>query len=209
MKLTTKKKLRDIRYRVIGHTILCLLALLAGFVGLTVYQQFFRNSSQTADSATEAKTLSNDDKLTENSYTVQYVIDGDTFVISYEGKSTKVRLIGVDTPESVHSDSARNTAWGKKASRFTKKLLKGKKVSLVLDTEKTDRYGRLLAYVYFTKNGKKTMLNRYLVQKGMARAVCYEPNHKYKKAFEKAQKKAKKDKKGFWKDGLKAAFPNL
>jgi micrococcal nuclease len=141
-------------------------------------------------------------------YKVERVVDGDTIVVSIDGKSTKVRFIGVDTPESVSSDESNNTAWGKKASNYTKKRLSAAKVYLKYDTQKEDVYGRTLAYVY-TKNGKNyAMYNKELVRKGYARAVCYEPNHKYKKEFNKLQKEAKKAKRGFWKDGFKNAFPN-
>lgn len=144
-----------------------------------------------------------------NAYEVISVADGDTFKIRYQGELISVRMIGIDTPESCHAtDSKRNTAWGKKASKYTRKKLTGRIVYLSFDKEKYDRYGRLLAYVYVLNgDGKKIMYNKTLVKKGYARAVCYEPNHKYKKEFNKLQKQAKKAKKGFWKDGYDAAFP--
>lgn len=135
------------------------------------------------------------------------VTDGDTFVVRYKGEDNYVRMIGIDTPESVHSDKNRNTRWGKKASSYTKKRLSGKTVYLEFDVSKYDRYGRLLAYVYTKNDGKYIMYNKTLVKSGYARAVCYEPNHKYKDVFERLQKKAKKQKKGFWKAGYKKAFP--
>lgn len=144
-----------------------------------------------------------------NACEVVSVADGDTFKIRYQKKLISVRMIGMDTPESCHATNAgRNTAWGKKASRYTRKKLTGKTVYLSFDKEKYDRYGRLLAYVYI-KNGKgrKVMYNKTLVKKGYARAVCYEPNHKYKKVFNKLQKQARNAQKGFWKDGYDAAFP--
>lgn len=147
--------------------------------------------------------------LTLQKYDVLNVVDGDTFKIMCDGKKTSVRLIGVDTPESVHSDSSRNTDWGKKASDYTKGLLSGKQVMLEFDVDSHDKYGRLLAYAYLvTKKGNKgKMVNRLLAFKGYARAVCYEPNHKYKDLFEKAERRAKNAKKGFWKDGYNKAFP--
>lgn len=135
------------------------------------------------------------------------VIDGDTFVCSQKNKRVTVRLIGVDTPESVHTNPAKNTAWGRKASRYTKKRLAGKTVHLSYDTQRVDRYGRTLAYVYTKKKKTYVMLNKQLVKKGYARAVCYEPNHRYKALLEKQEKQARKQKKGFWKDGYLTAFP--
>lgn len=140
-------------------------------------------------------------------YRIIRVVDGDTFKVRYQGKNISVRLIGVDTPESVHRDTYRNTKWGKKASQYTKKELTNQMVCLQFDSAKYDKYGRLLAYVYVKDHGKYRMYNKKLVQKGYARAVCYEPNHKYKKEFALLQKQAKKQKLGFWKDGYKKAFP--
>lgn len=142
--------------------------------------------------------------FTNNSGSVVRVKDGDTYVIEINGNEETVRLIGVDTPESVHKNKAKNTKWGKKISKIVKKKLKkGTKVKLTYDKGEKDIYGRTLAYVYV--DGK--MINEYLVEKGYARAVYYAPNGKYRKKFEKLQKQAKKKKKGFWKDGYKKAFP--
>lgn len=145
-------------------------------------------------------------KANNDGYVVKRVIDGDTLLLKKDGKEIRVRLIGVDTPESVHKDKKRNTKWGKKASKYTKSHLTGKVVYLESDTEPLDRYGRTLAYVYTDKN-KKTMFNKELVKNGYARAVYYAPNGKYRTEFESLQKKAKKEKKGFWKTGYNSAFP--
>lgn len=150
--------------------------------------------------------MRSDAKDTYKTYKVVYVVDGDTFKILYHGKLTSVRLIGIDTPESHHmTDPSRNTVWGKKAAKYSKKMLTGKNVRLTFDRQKTDRYGRVLAYVYLGKS----FYNKKLVDKGYARAVYYVPNGKYRKVFERAQKQAKRKKAGFWKDGFSKAFPTL
>lgn len=138
-------------------------------------------------------------------YKIVRVKDGDTYVINIGGKDKTVRLIGVDTPESVHSDPARNTTWGKKISKIVKKKLKkGTKVTIKYDKAKEDKYGRTLAYVYL--NG--SMINKWLVKKGYARAAYYAPNGKYKEDFESLQDKAQRENRGFWADGYEAAFPS-
>lgn len=159
--------------------------------------------------AFSASRKSHTDAVADNGYKVVSVSDGDTFKIRYQGELIPVRMIGIDTPESCHAtDPDRNTVWGKKASRYTKKKLAGKTVYLSFDKEKYDRYGRLLAYVYIKNSkGRKVMYNKTLVKKGYARAVCYEPNHKFKNSFNRLQKQAANKKKGFWKDGYTAAFP--
>src|SRR5688572_18099377 len=80
------------------------------------------------------------------------VIDGDTIEIEQDGKPVKVRLIGVDTPETVHP-SKPVEEYGREASKFTTNLLKGESVFLEFDKDKADRYGRLLAYVYRAPDG--------------------------------------------------------
>lgn len=112
-------------------------------------------------------------------YDVVRVIDGDTIVVNYNGKEETVRLIGVDTPESVHPTASKNTEAGFAASRFTHVYLNGKKVSLELDVQERDQYGRLLAYVYVDG----MMFNEKLLQAGYASVATYPPNIKYVDRF--------------------------
>jgi len=114
-------------------------------------------------------------------YKVLRVVDGDTIVVDYNGTEEKVRMIGIDTPESVHPDSERNTAQGKKASKYTESMLEGKYVTLEFDVQERDKYGRFLAYVYL--NGK--MFNKTLLENGYAVVSTYPPNVKYVNEFVK------------------------
>jgi micrococcal nuclease len=75
------------------------------------------------------------------------VIDGDTIDIMYIGKKERIRLLNVDTPESVHPDHSRNTAMGRKAADYTKSRLYAQTVDLEFQSKKRGLYGRLLAYV--------------------------------------------------------------
>ena len=81
-------------------------------------------------------------------YKVIRVVDGDTNIINYHGKKERVRLLRVDTPESIHPDKKQNIPMGKTASNFNKKRLNGKNVDLEFEGEKRDKYDRLLAYVF-------------------------------------------------------------
>ncbi|MBR1702590.1 MAG: thermonuclease family protein [Lachnospiraceae bacterium] len=119
------------------------------------------------------------------------VIDGDTIEIS--GNVT-VRLIGIDTPESVHPDEKRNSDYGKIASAWTSDLLTGKFVQLEYDIEQTDTYGRTLAYVYL--DGE--MVNEILLRKGLARTMTIPPNTKYARHFQELEQEAKKNNVGLW-----------
>ena len=142
-----------------------------------------------------------DSKL--EAYEVDYIIDGDTFFVRTSKGRMKVRLIGVDTPESVASDEytaktgKKNTTEGKQASEFTTKTLSGATVWLEYDEEKTDTYGRTLAYVYLDAN-KETMLQELLLNNGMARCMEIEPNTKYASHFSKLEATAKANGTGFW-----------
>lgn len=129
-------------------------------------------------------------------YEVLRVIDGDTILISYNGIKEKVRLIGIDTPESVHPDENRNVEFGKTASDYTKSKLEGKEVSLEFDVQERDKYGRLLAYVYLDG----IMFNKTLLKEGYAKLATYPPNVKYVEEFTKIQEKARENKVGIWND---------
>jgi len=117
------------------------------------------------------------------------VVDGDTFVVSWNGTQQRVRLIGVDTPESnrnakVYRDASRSgrsieilIEEGKRAKEFVKRLLHpGDLVRLEFDVQQRDRYRRLLAYVYLS-DGR--MLNEVLLQEGYASIMTVPPNVKH------------------------------
>lgn len=133
-------------------------------------------------------------------YDVVRVVDGDTIIVSVEGEEVKVRLIGVDTPESVHEDETKNTSEGKEASEWTTNLLTGKQVYLEYDVENEDNYGRTLAYVYLDDG--KTMVNRLLLENGLAQVMTVQPNSKYADEFYDLQVVAREAGKGFWGTGF-------
>jgi micrococcal nuclease len=127
---------------------------------------------------------------------VTRVVDGDTLVVNYKGAEEKVRLIGVDTPESVHPDASRNVEEGIIASNFTKDKLEGKEVELEFDVQERDQYGRLLAYVYIDG----IMFNKTLLEEGYAQVATYPPNVKYVEEFTEIQRTARENNKGLWND---------
>jgi micrococcal nuclease len=134
-------------------------------------------------------------------YKVVRVVDGDTIVIRYNGKYEKVRLLCVDTPESVHPDKKQNIPMGKVASRYTqKKLLDeyGKYVDLEFEMSRIrGNYGRLLAYVF--TNGQN--LNLDLVRRGLSPYYTkYGKSKKYDAEFRDAEKQARKENLNIWGD---------
>lgn len=129
--------------------------------------------------------------LSQDYYEVSKVIDGDT--IELENGET-VRLIGIDTPETVHPSKAVEY-YGKEASDFTRMLVEEKQVKLEFDVQKLDKYNRLLAYVYLEDG---TFLNAELVKEGYAKVSTYPPNVKYADLFTKLQKEARENNRGLW-----------
>lgn len=126
---------------------------------------------------------------------VVHVVDGDTIEVNLNGKKETVRLLLVDTPETVHPNMPIQP-FGPQAHRFTEKMLKGQKVQLEIGQNPRDKYGRLLAYVYM-QDGK--MLNELLLGKGLARvAYVFPPDTKYLSAFRNIEKKAREKKLGIW-----------
>lgn len=124
---------------------------------------------------------------------VTRVVDGDTIVVNYNGEEERVRLIGIDTPETVHP-SRGEEPYGREASNFTKTGLEGKQVGLEFDVQERDRYGRLLAYVWLNNQ----LFNENLVRDGYAKVSTYPPNVKYVDVFTAAQKEAREANRGLW-----------
>ena len=125
------------------------------------------------------------------------VVDGDTLLVDFQGTSSYIRLIGINTPESVAPDEylestgKENTAEGSAASRYTKQVLIDKKyVYLEFDASEYDNYGRILAYVWIKpdkSNVRENMLNAKLLESGHAEVMSIEPNTRYKEEFEEIQ----------------------
>lgn len=145
--------------------------------------------------------VSDDIVLTEAR--VMQVIDGDTLYAAIGNSEIQVRLIGVDTPESVHTDPSQKTVWGTYASDYTKGiLLEDMTVYLEYDEEPTDKYGRTLAYVWLVQDTSdiENMLNAILVRDGYAYDKVFQPNDKYAVVFEQLRIAAQNAGAGLWAD---------
>ena len=131
--------------------------------------------------------------------TLVRVVDGDTLVVHFDtGEDEKVRLIGINTPESVAPNSYRtkNTKEGEEASKYVKTMLEDvDTVYLQSDTSDRDKYDRLLRYVwldipddvYDKSEIKEKMLNAILVEDGIAEVATYEPDTTYADLFEELE----------------------
>lgn len=132
-------------------------------------------------------------------YRVESIVDGDTFKVVYDGKVTSVRIIGVNTPETV--DPRKNVeCFGREASNYLKSLLHLAEVSLVADESQTDRdkYDRLLRYVY--KDGED--IGQKLIADGYAYEYTYGTPYKNQANYKAAQKVAESQGKGLWANGV-------
>ena len=137
---------------------------------------------------------------------VTKVIDGDTLRLS---NGENVRLIGIDTPESrdnsklqrdsrrSHKDKDAILKMGREASDFTGRLVESKRVKLVLDVQRRDKYGRLLAYVYLEDG---TFVNGRIIEEGYARVMTIAPNVKHAQTFLKLEREARNKGSGLWKN---------
>jgi endonuclease YncB( thermonuclease family) len=132
-------------------------------------------------------------------YLVTKVVDGDTITISMNGSPETLRLIGIDTPETVDPRSAVQ-CFGAEASSKTKELLTGKKVRIEKESSQgeRDKYDRLLAYVY-REDG--LFINKYLVENGYAHEYTYNKPYQYREDFKTAENTAKAQGKGLWAPG--------
>ena len=124
------------------------------------------------------------------------VVDGDTLVVESAGEEDRIRLIGIDTPESVKPGTPVE-CFGKEASRHLAELLpEGSGVQLERDVEARDRYDRLLAYVYRASDG--LFVNREMVADGFAQPITYPPNVAHTEELLAAGRTARSDNLGLW-----------
>lgn len=130
--------------------------------------------------------------------TLVRVKDGDTYVLNVNEKEITLRLIGVDTPESVAPENyvKENTDEGKEISEIVKEELReGDKLTLEYDVQTKDKYGRVLAYLYFEDG---TMVQEWLLQNGYAQVMTIQPNCKYAERFVEEEQKAISKRIGIW-----------
>ena len=127
---------------------------------------------------------------------VEFVIDGDTVDVVIAGKEERVRLIGIDTPESV-SRTVPVQCYGKEASdALTGLLPPGTELRIERDAEARDRFGRLLLYLY--RADDELFVNRWLLEQGFADTLFFEPNTTFEGPFTRARNDARADGLGLW-----------
>ena len=119
---------------------------------------------------------------------VTWVVDGDTVEIELDGQERRVRYIGIDTPE-------RDEDFYQAATEFNIELVKDKEVVLVRDVSDTDRFGRLLRYVYLADG---THVNEAIIAAGYAVSVTFPPDVTFVDTFRSLERQARADGLGLW-----------
>lgn len=164
--------------------------LLSGALILLVLLGYFYIQSARHERHMQAQRLSMEEALFVRT------VDGDTIKVKIDGTVYTVRLIGIDCPESVHPDSSKNTEAGRRASAYTSSLLKeGQLLYLQKDVSETDRYGRLLRYVWLSlpddpdseAEQRSLLLNAKILLSGNAKASPYPPDTSRKELFSRLE----------------------
>jgi micrococcal nuclease len=112
---------------------------------------------------------------------VTYIVDGDTIDVAVDGTTYRVRYIGMDTPE-------RGDYFFSEATEVNRMLVEGQQVILVKDVSETDRYGRLLRYVYLEDG---TFVNAELVRQGYAVIATFPPDVRHQALFLELEREAR------------------
>ena len=176
------------------------------YIALALFALSFSCASPEVQLLDQAPPTARDEPAGYEVAVVTRVVDGDTIEVEITdrvagpgageadiGPEYDVRLIGIDTPESVKPDSPVE-CFGREASAAAKELLEGKEVRLIKDVEETDRFGRLLRYVYLGDE----MANARLVVNGYAFAYTYPPNVRHSKLLADLQSSAQAKDAGLW-----------
>jgi len=175
-----------------------LLSILISLLIIVVYRIFFPQPPTNQNNLKVTIPTSSSTPSMQASI-VKRVIDGDTVELE-DGKI--VRYIGIDAPE-LHHPTKSVQCFASASAEFNKKLVEGKNVRLEKDVSETDKYKRLLRYVYLIENQVSSssglFVNEYLVKEGYAYAATFPPDVKYSELFRQTQEEAMKNNKGLWK----------
>jgi micrococcal nuclease len=153
-------------------------------------------SSTAATTAAASPSAATGSPAVEANATIERVVDGDTVIVSIYGSSERLRLIGIDTPETVKPNTPVQ-CFGPEASAFTKSLLpKGTAVRVVRDVEARDAYDRLLGYIYRADDA--LFVNLEIVRQGYANLLTFPPNVAHVDEFRVAAEAARTAHLGLW-----------
>jgi len=127
---------------------------------------------------------------------VTRVVDGDTFVaMDAGGNEIRVRLIGIDAPESRRSRNQEVEVFGRESKQYLTRLIEYQNVELRFDVNPRDRFNRVLAYVYLMDG---TFVNARMVEGGYAQVATFPPNVRHNQTFLRLQRQARNANRGLW-----------
>lgn len=172
-----------------------ILALVLGSIGFGLNAPHAPNEDRTAVARIATSASSSSTASVQRSKVI-HVVDGDTVDVLFHGERTRLRLIGLDTPETVDPYKPVQ-CFGIEASNEAKQLLDGQSVRVELDPSQgtLDKYGRTLAYIYLPDG---TLFNELMIAEGYGREYTYRTPYKYQAAFRAAQAEARSTQRGLW-----------
>ena len=171
-------------------SVLVLLGLVTGLCGLPDLSSFWSGAP-----ATFSPEVAGPSELSGLvPATVLEVVDGDTILVAIGDQTFRLRYIGIDAPETKHPTKPPDRL-GPEATEVNRRLVGGKTVYLEKDVSETDRYGRLLRYVYLSDG---TFVNAELVRLGYAQAISYPPDVKHQDLLTAMQRNAREAGRGLW-----------
>ena len=154
------------------------------------------SSQEVLGETNEQDMLSENQSEGQENYMVTKVVDGDTIEVDMNGENAKIRIIGIDTPETVDPRKPVQ-CFGKEASSKAKETLNGKYVTLVADETQgnTDKYKRYLRYVFLPDG---TNYGLFMISNGFAHEYTYDSTYKYQSEYKSAEVDARNNNRGLW-----------
>lgn len=183
--------IKDLNRKKLSGIFLSLMLLSFVGVGMTADTKTDKESEQTLGTDVEVSSL----EVSDNTAVVKRVIDGDTVELE---SGSRVRYIGIDTPEFNPTE-----CYAEQAKIKNRELVEGKEVRLEKDVSNTDKYDRLLRYVWIND----TMINELLVREGYAHSSTYPPDVKYQDRFREAERLAREEERSLWGDACNTPTP--
>ena len=184
-----------------------IVGIIVAIIACLASTEYLNNQNETEINENDVETINNQET---NLDAVKFVrtVDGDTIIVEDStGAHKRVRMIGIDTPESVAQEDERNNEYGVMASDYTKELLsKAGTIYLEYDIDSDDQYDRILAYVWLedvddtfnVENIKNSMVNAIIVENGYGIAKKYEPTVAHDDVLAELMSEADENNVGLW-----------
>ncbi|MBQ7469093.1 MAG: thermonuclease family protein [Pseudobutyrivibrio sp.] len=184
-----------------------IVGIIVAIIACLASTEYLNNQNETEINENDVETVDNQETNLD-AVTFVRTVDGDTIIVEDStGAHKRVRMIGIDTPESVAQEEERNNEYGVMASDYTKELLsKASTIYLEYDIDSDDQYDRILAYVWLedvddtfnVENIKNSMVNAIIVENGYGIAKKYEPTVAHDDVLAELMSEADENNVGLW-----------